>query len=119
MRQLFFISPTGFPAVRQAFTPPIIGARTHGWVDEGSDPHTQQIVGVVEMAGNVDAEAVIDRLEANGIMWLPNHKDNQKIHPAHAAALAKHGVAATHTTTEAMNTLFTKSGFPPHKPKRF
>ena len=119
MRQLFFISPNGFPPVRQAFEPPVIGARTHGWCAENEDPHTGQIVGVVELDGRADSEEVITRLEAAGIQWLPNHRDNAPIADAHADALARHGVRRGHTTAEALTAVHSVSGFPPHKPRRF
>jgi hypothetical protein len=123
MRQLFFISPKGFMPVRQAMTPKIGGTGTHGWCDTeaGDDPHKDSIIGVVEMHGDADAEQVIDRLEAQGIMWLPNHLNNEQIKAEHAAALARHGVLPTHTTAQAMEILHGKSGFPPLKPntKRF
>jgi hypothetical protein len=119
MRQLFFISPNGYMPVRNAFDPPIIGARTHGWSAEGDDPSKDQVVGVVEMDGRCDSEQVITALESQGIMWLPNHKDNQQINPEHAQALARHGVKPNHTTAQAMTQVHSIAGFPPIKPKRF
>lgn len=105
--------------VRQAFTPTVRGASTHGWCAEGDDASKDQVMGVVEMTSACDAELVIDRLEAAGIMWLPNHTTNQVIAPEHAAALSKHGVLPTDTTAQAMTKLHAKCGFPPLKPKRF
>lgn len=114
MRQLFFIAPLGYPQVKASGV-----LSTHGWCAAGDDPTKDQIMGVVEMMGNIDAERIIDKLEAAGIMWLPNHMTNQPIAAEHAAALAKHGVLPTHTTAEAMTILHAKFGFPPLKPKRF
>ena len=118
MRQIFFISPKGDPAVLAAFTPAVRGAGNHVWRAEESDP---QVIGVVEMTGGCDAEEVITALEGQGIMWLPNHMTmpNEPIKPEHAAALAKHGVLPTHTTLQAMTTVNAAAGFPPLKPKRF
>lgn len=126
-KQLFFISPNGFMPVRQAFDDNggrIAGIGTHGWAPDGSDPQTDQIIGVVEMDGTVDSEDVIDRLEARGIMWLPNHLtadgkalNTDKIKPEHASALAKHGVNPSHTTAQAMTLVHAKAGFPPLNPK--
>jgi hypothetical protein len=114
MRQLFFIAPNGYPQVKATG----LCGGTHGWCAEGDDPTKDQIIGVVEL-GNKNADAVIDKLEAAGIMWLPNHERGQVIKPEHAAALAKHGVLPTHTTAEAMTIVHGKSGFPPHKISRF
>lgn len=116
MRQLFFISPKGHAPVDAAFSPAIREAHPSVWTAEPDDP---QVIGVVEMDGRCDAEIVIDALEAQGIMWLPDHKTGEQIKPEHAAALAKHGVLPTHTTAQAMNTVNAKAGFPPLKPKRF
>jgi len=126
-QQLFFISPNGFMPVRQAFDvngTRMVGVGTHGWCDTegGDDPHTGTIVGVVEISEPADPEHVIDRLEAQGIMWLPNHHGTEKIKPEHAALLAKHGVTAQHTTAEAMTIMHQKHGMPTLKPqgkKRF
>jgi hypothetical protein len=92
---------------------------THGWCAEGDDPKTEQVIGVVELSDSTDAERVIDKLEAAGIMWLPDHKTAETINPEHAAALAKHGVLPTHTTRQAMTIVHSVAGFPPLKPKRF
>lgn len=114
MRQLFFIAPNGYPQVKAS------GVKsTHGWCAAGDDPTKDQIMGVVEMMGNTDAEKVITALEKAGIMWLPNHMTDQVISSEHAAALSKHGVLPTHTTAQAMTILHAKSGFPPLKPSRF
>lgn len=115
MRQLFFISEKGYPAVKAAFTPMVRGASPHTWWAGGEDA----VIGVVEMTGTCDAEIVIDRLEAHGIMWLPDHKTGEQIRPEHAASLAKHGVLPSHTTAQAMELIHAKAGFPPLKPKRF
>lgn len=118
MKQLFFISPNGFMPVRQALDGTRhLGIASHGWCADGDDPHTDQIIGVVEMIEDADPEQVIDRLEAQGIMWLPNHLNNEKIKPEHAAALSKHGVTKDHTTSQAMTLIHDKAGFPPLKPK--
>lgn len=120
MRQLFFISPTGYPAVKKAFEEHVNGVQqTHGWCAEGDDPKTQTVIGVVEMDGHCDAEVVIDRLESVGIMWLPNHHGNENIKPEHAQALKHHGVVPSDTTLQAMNKVHAVAGFPPIKPKRF
>jgi hypothetical protein len=114
MRQMFFIAPNGYPQVKQSGV-----TSTHGWCADGDDPTKDQIIGVVEMAGNTNADRVIDTLEAAGIMWLPNHQNKEVIAPEHAAALAKHGVTPTDTTASAMAKVFAVSGFPPHKVSRF
>lgn len=119
MKQMFFISPNGYPAVRAAFTPRIPGACTHGWAAEGLDPSKDKVIGVVEMTGTCDPERVIDALEGQGIMWLPDHKSGEPISDAHAAALAEHGVQRGHTSLQAMTLVNSKAGFPPLKPKRF
>src|ERR1700683_4373616 len=102
MRQLFFISPTGYQAVREAFMPRVRGASTHGGCAEGDDGAKDTVIGVVEMDGRCDAEKVIDALESKGILWLPDHKTGEKIKPEHYEALKKHGVLADHSTLEAM-----------------
>ena len=71
------------------------------------------------MDGGCDAEQVIERLEAQGIEWLPNHHGNEKIAPHHAQKLAKHGVVETDTTFEAITKVHGVAGFPPLKPRRF
>lgn len=114
MRQLFFIAPNGYPQVKATGV-----TSTHGWCAEGDDPTKDQIIGVVELAGNTNAETVIDKLLAAGILWLPNAQNKEVISPEHAAALAKHGVVPTDTTASAMTKVFAVSGFPPHKPSRF
>jgi hypothetical protein len=66
----------------------------------------------------IDPEQVIDALEAQGIMWLPNHEKNERIKPEHAAALKdEFGVTEEHTTAEAMTLVHEKAGFPWMKPK--
>ena len=73
----------------------------------------------MELTEKMNAETVSDKLEAAGIMWLPNHQHVEVIKREHAAALAKHGVVPTDTTGQAMTKVFAKSGFPPHKVTRF
>jgi hypothetical protein len=118
MRQLFVISTDGADKLRTA-------------LGSGGDPiyctwsqgdHTKDLtIGVVELADRDDPEAIIDKLEAAGVMWLPNHlaNPNQTIAPEHAAALAEHGVLPTHTTAQAMTAVNSKAGFAPFKPRRF
>jgi hypothetical protein len=113
LRQLFFIAPNGYPQVKATGL-----TSTHGWCAEGDDPSKDTVIGVVEMRSGVDPEQVIDKLEAAGIMWLPNHLTGEKIDSEHYEALKKHGVQASHTTAQAMSTVFAKSGFPPHNPRR-
>jgi hypothetical protein len=62
-------------------------------------------------------EQVIEKLEGAGIMWLPSHVSGEKIKPEHAAALADYGVNESHTTTDAMNLVHAKAGFPWMVPK--
>lgn len=119
MRQVFFISPNGYMPVRQAFTPPLSGARTHGWSAEGDDPKAQTVIGVVELDGHCDAEQVIERLEGQGIHWLPNHHGSEPIGQDHAPYLERHGVKRGDTTLQAMTKVHTVSGFSPLRPKRF
>lgn len=114
MRQLYFIAPKGYPQVKQS------GLKSaHGWCAEGDDPTKDQVIGVVELRDNMDAEKIIEIMESIGMMWLPNHFSNQIISPEHATALAKHGVLPTDTTVQAMTKVHAKAGFPPLKPKRF
>ncbi len=119
MRQIFFISPNGYMPVREAFTPPVAGARTHGWSAEGDDPKQRMVVGVVEMDGHCDAEKVLECLEKQGILWLPNHHRNERIPTEHVTHLSRHGVKYGDTTTEAMTKIHEVAGFSPLKPKRF
>jgi hypothetical protein len=119
MRQIFFISPKGYMPVRKAFTPHVPGARTHGWSAEGDDPKSQTVIGVVEMDGSCDAESVLERLEREGILWLPNHHQSAPISQGHLSHLEKHGVVPGDSTTQAMTKVHAKAGFPPLKPKRF
>jgi len=110
MRQLFFIAPKGQPQVAAS------GVKaSHYWFDGA------RLVGVVELMGGTNAENIIDKFEAAGIMWLPNHltQGAGTIAPEHAAALAKHGVLPTDGTAAAMTKVHAKSGFPPLKPVRF
>lgn len=119
MRQIFFISPNGYPAVHKAFTPRIHGASSSHWCPHDKDASRDQVIGVVEMTGTCDPERVIDVLEREGIMWLPNHHTGGQIAPEHAAALAEHRVQPGDTTLQAMTKVYANAGFPPLKPKRF
>lgn len=116
MKQIFFVAPT-YMHVRTALSPPLPGVRTHGWSD--TDNNDKEVIGVVELSDNADSEVVIDRLEAQGIVWLPNHHHNQPLEQTHVKALEKHGVKSGHTTKDAMDLLHKKSGFFPLKAKRF
>lgn len=107
MRQLFFL-PNGQQL------PQVFGATFHVWRSDDGES-----VGVAHMDGHCDAELLIERLEALGIEWLPNHHGNEKIAPHHAGKLAAHGVIQSDTTFEAMAKVHAKAGFPPLKPKRF
>lgn len=100
MRQIFFTSTILDPkqlmlTASKAFTPAIPGAHFHIWTDG-----TTQACGVVEMDGDCDAERVLTALESQGFTWLPNH-------------------LTTPTTMTTMTNMYTASGFPPLKPKRF
>ena len=119
MRQIFFISPSGYMPVRKAFTPPVSGAKTHGWTAEGDDPKSQTVLGVVEMDGHCDSEVVLERLEREGILWLPNHHYGDPISAEHMRHLARHGVSLGDSTLEAMKKVHAIAGFPPLRPKRF
>lgn len=119
MRQIFFISPKGYLPVRQAFIPGVSGARTHGWSAEGDDPKNQTVIGVVEMDGSCDAEAVLERLEREGILWLPNHHQNIPVSTEHVSHLGRHGVKGGDSTFDAMTKVHGVAGFPPLKPRRF
>lgn len=113
MIQIFYISPAGALAVKQALTG-ISGQSTHSWrPDEDT-----QVIGVVEV-GRGDTERVADALDAAGILILPDHKTAETISPEHAAAMAKHGVLPSDTTKSAMFKVHGVSGFNPLKPKRF
>jgi hypothetical protein len=79
-------------------------------------------IGVLELRDWHDPEEYIDKMEAEGIEWLPNHLVNpiQVIDPKHAMALAVHGVKPEHTTAQAMMAISDSAGvFPPFKPRRF
>jgi len=116
MTQIFFIAPNGTAQVQQALTPRISGTGLHAWTDDGDT----QAVGVIELTGGCDPEVVLDRLEAAGVMWLPNHQAvDSTLKAEHVAALAKHGVKAGHTTQQAMTLVQAKAGFPPLRTKRF
>ena len=119
MRQIFFISPKGYIPVRQAFTPHIPGTNTHGWSAEGDDPKTQTVIGVVEMDDTTDGELVLERLEREGILWLPNHHTGGLIGQEHLSHFEKHGVMYGDSTFDAMTKVHAVAGFPPLKPRRF
>lgn len=116
--QIYFISPNGYLPVRNALQG-IRGQSTHGWVD--SDAGAPQIIGVVEIDGRGNGEQVALALEAAGIFVLPDHRFGETLanHPNVVAALAPYGVTTTDTVGTAMAKIYTKSGFPPHKIKRF
>jgi hypothetical protein len=118
MKQLFVISTDGSSRITAALSSG--GAPTFYAWSQGD--HTKDLtIGVIELADRDDPEAIIDSLEAGGVMWLPNHLANptQTIAPSHAAALAGFGVLPTHTTAQAMIAVNSKAGFAPFKPKRF
>lgn len=71
------------------------------------------------MDGDCDAERVIEKLESQGVLWMPNHHGSEKINPEHHTHLAKHGVLPSDTTLQAMTKVHAIAGFPPLKPKRF
>jgi len=112
--QIFFISPTGFMAVRNALKG-IPGQRTHGWAD--TDNGSNQVIGVAEVWG--DTELVATALENAGILLMPDHRFNGPIGKPIVDALAAHGVNASDTCCSAMEKIHAKSGFPPHKMKRY
>ena len=114
MIQIFFISPNGASAVRDALAG-IPGQQPHGW---RPDENTQQVIGVVNVHTG-DPDAVADALEAAGIEVLPDHKGTETIAAAHHQKLKQHGVLPTDTTKTAMTKVHGISGFPPLKPKRF
>jgi hypothetical protein len=116
--QVFFISPDGYIPIRTALAG-ISGQSTHGWMD--TDAGATQIIGVAEIRGNGNGEQVASALEAAGITVLPDHRFGETFanHPNVVTALAPYGVTATDTTATATAKVLTKSGFPPHKVKRF
>lgn len=73
---------------------------------------------MVEVFGACDTELVIDALEREGILWLPNHHTGGQIAPEHPAALAEFGAQPGDTTLQAMTKVYAKAGFPALKPKR-
>jgi hypothetical protein len=99
MTQIFFISPNGAAAVKEALKN-VQRHSQHGWRPDGDD---KQVIGVVEV-GHGDAEAIACALEAAGILVLPDHRT---------------AVCPTDTTKQAMHKIHSVSGFPPLKPKRF
>ena len=116
--QIFFVSPTGYLAVRNALKG-IPGQHTHGWCADGDDPSKDSIIGVAEIEPQGDGECVASALEAAGIHVLPDHRFGEKLTAAQVAALSKHGVIAGDTTPTAMQKIHAVSGFAPHKVKRF
>jgi hypothetical protein len=116
MKQLFFVSPQGRQPIRKAFG---VDRDIHPFWCDGTDPDKDQIVGCVEMNDHTDAEVVISKLEAQGVVWLPNHFTSQAIPSVAAVALAKHGVLPTDTTAQAMEKIWMKNPHVTLKPKRF
>ena len=116
--QLFFVSPNGYLPIRNSMQG-LRGVVTHGWMD--TDAGATQIIGVAEMDGRGDGEQIASALEAAGIFVLPDHRFGETLanHPNVVTALAPYGVSATDTAATAMQKVQTKSGFPPHKVKRF
>jgi hypothetical protein len=115
MRQLFFVSPRGNEPVRKAFC---VDRDIYAmWTD--GDYTKDSCVGVIELKDTDDAELAIEKLESQGIMWLPNHHTGEQIKPEHATELARFGVLPTHTTAEAMGLVYAKAGWRPLKPQRF
>jgi hypothetical protein len=123
MRQLFFISPSGFLPVRKAFQEcprdpdspgHSRGYRTHGWVAENDNPRQDPIIGVVEIHGYHSRKEAVRLLEAQGILPLPDHRTDEKINSDHYELLKRHGVQPDHTTAQAMTAVHAISGFPPH-----
>lgn len=114
--QLFFISPKGRQPIRKAFN---VDRDIHPFWCEGTDSDKDQIIGCVEMRDKDDPEQIIEKLEAQGVLWLPNHFNNEAIKSEHAAALAKHGVLPADTTAQAMTKVNAKVGHPTLKPRRF
>lgn len=113
MVQIFFISD-GYLPVRTALQG-IPGQRTHGWQDDGAT----QIIGVVEI-GSGDGEQVASALEAQGVALFPDHRFGGATLPTTIAnALAIYGVNVADTTAAALIKVLAKSGFHPHRPKRF
>lgn len=95
----------------------IPGQSTHGWLD--TDAGATQIIGIAEIRSNGDGEHVASALEAVGVLVLPDHRFGATLPAAVVTALAPYGVTASDTTKTAMAKVQTKSGFPPHKVKRF
>lgn len=118
MMQVFFICPDGYLPIRTAMQG-LRDVRTHGWMD--TDAGVTQIVGVAEVDGRGNGEQVASALEAAGIFVLPDHRFGETLanHPNVVTALAPYGVTATDTTATAMAKVWTKSGFPAHKIRRF
>jgi len=117
MQQLFFISPTGYAAVDKALRPEgKLNLSKFGFHCYSEDGDESQVIGVVEIK-NGDPEQIIDALEAQGIIWLPNHLGTQTICADACAALSEYGVQSTHTTAQAMTLVHQDCGFPPLQPK--
>jgi len=107
MRQLFFIPS-------QQFTfPKILGASFHVWKDDSG-----QSVGVVNMDGGCDSDAVLNALEAT-CECLPNHFGAETIGATCASSLAKYGVVQGDTTMQAIMKVNAAAGFPHLKPRKF
>jgi hypothetical protein len=106
--QIFFISPSGYLPVKNS------GVKsTHGWMDDGA----VQIIGVVECTG--DGEKVATALEAAGCLILPDQRYGATLPAEVVTALSKYDVTASDTTATAMGRVVAKSGFNPHRVKRF
>lgn len=111
--QIFFIAPNGHAQVRDALAG-ILGQHSHGWSADGAT----QVIGVVEVSG--DTELVATALENAGILLMPDHRFNSgPLGKPLVDALAAHGVNASDTCYTAMEKVYAKSGFPPHKIKRY
>jgi hypothetical protein len=114
--QIFFISPNGYMPIRNSLQG-VRGQSTHGWMD--TDAAATQIIGVAEIFRNGNGEQVASALEAAGIIVLPDHRFGSVVPATVVTALAPYGVTATDTTATAMAKVEAKSGFPPHKVRRF
>jgi hypothetical protein len=88
-------------------------------MDTDANPPGTQVIGVAEIFRNGDGEQVASALEAAGVIVLPDHRFGQTLPAAIVTVLSPYGVTATDTTATAMAKVQTKSGFPPHKIKRF
>lgn len=108
--QIYFISPNGYAQIKTSGV-----TSNHNWMDVGAT----QVIGVVEFTKG--GEQIASALEAAGIFVLPDHRFGETFanHPNIVTALTPYGVTTTDTTATAMAKVQTKSGFPPHKVKRF